>query len=370
MTTPEQVEAQPVEQADTEVMQEATTLARHPDHGEGNILSLIREGLTSKADVAVMRELLAIRREERADQAAEAFAAALVQFRTMVKPIIMTGLRDDTKTANSRGEMGTVRYPYAELTTTIEQIQSALDQCQLTPTWRMLKSEPAYVEIECIVTHILKHKESSGPFGSPVGEGRRGQTPVQVRTGVITSLKRVTLFMVLGLTTKEDDAHLREAEQGQEPPKPQPPADPEADTKKAFWNACQQKAGVKFTAAQVRTIFAKVQEASGKTAAVDCLKWLSDPSVLVGKDGSLAVETDPEPTGDPFADQTPAAASGRPTPAPSPEPAPQPPSSDAAFECDECLTRYQVKPARAQCTHKKADGSRCMGQVVAIMQKE
>jgi len=281
----DEIEVSPCEPpADQEVIQEATTLARQPVQGE-SILSVIRDAVVNKADVAVMRELLAIRREERADLAREAFANALVQFRTLVKPIIMTGNRDD------RTSGGTVHYQYAELTTTIEQIQPALDQCQLTPTWTATKNDPAWVEIDCIVTHGLGHKEHSMPVGAPVPQtGNRGQTPVQVRMGVITTLKRVTLFMVLGLVTKEDDQHLKDQEQGDDKPraKSQDLLDKEEIKHKSnFILTCEKKTGISPLPKPIlMALFAQAQALCGSQKAVDCLNLIDQVGTRFEKDGA------------------------------------------------------------------------------------
>lgn len=341
---------------ETQVVQEATALAKVPAE-PGSLLAIIKEAAVNKADAETMKELLSVWKDAKADQAREAFANALVQFRKLVKPIIMTGERDDTKTQNSRGEYGTVKYKYAELTTTIEQIQPMLDQCQLTPTWRMVKNDLNWVEIECVVTHMLGHKESSMPFGSPVGEGRRGQTPVQVRTGVITSLKRTTLFMVLGLTTKEDDQHLKSAEQGQEPTQPKSAAltdKTENAARLEFGREVRQRLGKPDLSNDiVRTIFANVQRVSGCETVAECLQYLRDhvDDVMVDENGGVTTITD----------DTTAAAPSSQTGAPSLQEATPPPAS---YQCDECGATYAVKPARAKCQIKG-----CLGFVAAIKEK-
>lgn len=339
------VEGELIEQAeaatDAEVVQEATTLARQPIQGE-SILSIIKDAVVNKADVAVMRELLAIRREERADMAREAFANALVQFRALVKTIIMTGHRDDSKTRKRDGSFGSVKYDYAELTTTVEQITPALNQCGLTPTWRMVKNDPTWVEVECIVTHTLAHRESSMPLGSPP-EGSSGQTSVQKRMGTITSLQRKSLFMVLGLVTKEEDRHLNDAEQGDdpEPPKPQSQElveqNPAALTvKQQFVAACRTKAGdPNMPMPLVKNVYEAAAKACGSPEYDKCLEYIQREDVIVGTGGTLAVMTDAEPPqADPF-EQT----------APTPQ-----------YECDMCHQSYMVVPAGGRCTRKVGRG--------------
>lgn len=276
---------------DEGVPQDATGLMKQIPE-PGSILSIIQTAVLNKTDVETMRELLAVRREERADQAREAYANAIVMFRRLTKPIIMTGVRDDRVTG------GKVHYKYAELTTTIEQITPALDQCGLNPTWRTVKNERDWVEIECVVTHTFGHKESSMSLGAQP-QGPSGQTDAQKRCGTITTLKRATLFMVLGLTTKEDDRHLQDAEQGLEPPKPasqalmQPddaPPDPEKQARNKFHEAACKKLGDGgLKNAFLYKLLANVQQASGMTDVAMCAEWMAHPDVKVAADGTVTV---------------------------------------------------------------------------------
>jgi hypothetical protein len=350
---------------DEQVTQEATALARQPIE-PGSILSIIKDAVVNRADVAVMRELLAIRREERADQAREAFANALVIFRKLVKPILMTGHRDDRTRPKRDGSLGSVHYDYAELTTTIEQITPALDQCGLTPTWRTVQSDATTVGIECVVTHVLGYRESSGPLSSPV-EGSSGQTAVQKRMGTITSLKRATLFMALGLTTKEDDRSLKDAEQGEDKEVPQPPApltkpDPKEDeAKRRFRDIVLRKLKAESVGrGLLKSVYEQVKAASGKGSVAECADWLASDDVLVSQGGVLSVVTD-SVFGDPFADpQTPAAA--KPTDlqggADHASTKPQPPS----YHCNKCGEGYLVRTANGICQVTAG----CTGKVVEV----
>ena len=292
--------------ADKEVNEAAAIVAREPT-GQTSIISVIREAILKKADVEVMRELLAVRREERADQAREAFANALVQFRRLVKPIIMTGHRDDSKTKKADGSVGTVKYSYAELTTTIEQIQPALDQCQLTPTWQAVKNDRDWIEIDCVLTHGLGHKERSLPVGSIIPPtGNRGQTPLQVRQGAITTLKRITLFMVLGLTTKEDDDHLKRQEEGNADGKPKSeelmnPDPDERMAREAFRAVVLKKTGEKELPNRIlHSLLAQAQTACGSDDVSTCTEYIGSDDVIIGKDGTLGIVTHSEPEPDPL----------------------------------------------------------------------
>ena len=173
------------------------------------------------------------------------------------------------------------------------------------------------------------------PLGSPVSEiGRKGQTPVQLRIGVITTLKRTTLFMVLGLTTTEDDGHLRDQEQGEnesEPPKSV--TDPEADDKRNFWNLCQKKAGVPFGREEVLLIFSAAQKACGSEAAADCLKWINQKTVAIGADGTITEVVVPNDAH--FQKEPDVFDQGEPP--------------VMRWECLKCKKQFPVKPAQCEC---------------------
>ena len=344
-----------------EQVQAETTALTNRQIEPGSLLSIIKEAAISKADAATMRELLNVWKDAKADQAREAFANAMVMFRKSTKPIVMTGERDDRKTG------GKVHYKYAELTSTMVQITAALNTAGLTPNWRTVKNDRDWVEIECVVTHILGHKESSLPLGAKP-EGPSGQTDAQKRSGTITTLQRKTLFMALGLTATEDDADLASAEKGMGAPKPPKPpsATDENKAKREFWALAQQKAKASFTADQAKMIFIRVQQASGKQSAVECLAFLRGNDVLVAADGRLSCVTGSDGFDD--VPDSPAAVA-EPSESPSSSESVQPPVPDLKFECDECLKRYAAKPADGQCTNILAAGKRCRGQVVATMKE-
>ncbi len=299
----EEQKQETTELIDAEVVEEATRIAAEAPQGTiarasfGPLStdSIIHDAVKSKADVEVMRELLAIRREERADIAREAFAQAMVQFRTAVQPIVRTGHRDDTKVKNRQNKFGTVKYDYCELGTTDDQIRPLLSQCQLYPAWKILKNEANWIEIECIVTHALRHSESSGPFGAPPSENTY-LSVIQRRKATMTGLKRETLFVALGLVS-EDEADDDGAGSGETPPKPGPRSrdvvDPaKQDAWERFAEVAAEKCGKKSLPPEMlRNITKQVCPLAGSTDVEVFTQWLSEHGRIT--DGIVSEIADP-----------------------------------------------------------------------------
>ncbi len=251
-------------------------------------------------DVAKLSALMELQNQHEAKVAKQAFAQALVMFRSKVKPVVMTGHRDDTKARKRDGSFGTVRYDYAELTSTFDQIMPVLEQCQIMPTWRMVKNNESWIELECLLTHVQGHSESSLPLGAPPLD-TSGMNPVQKRTATVTMLKRATLFMALGLVTKTDDQDLHGAEQDDDRPPPQAAStsalgDPEEAVKRQFLAACRTKLGdPKLATSIVAKLFAAAQRGCGSPEARKCLEYITKHTTVLSKDGAIAelAESDP-----------------------------------------------------------------------------
>lgn len=189
---------------ETTVMPEpGQAIVRQEPSGGMSTLSILSEAVKSKADVEVIERLLAARAKEEAREAEKAYAFALVTFRSQCPTIVETGVRDDTKTKNRDGKFGTIKYTYPELAGTYKQIGPLLAQCQLAPTYRIVKNEPDWVGLVCRLTHAMGHSEET-PYGAPPNKARFGQTEIQARNGTVTTLKRIALFMALGLISEDD----------------------------------------------------------------------------------------------------------------------------------------------------------------------
>lgn len=218
----------------TVVPEPEQAIVRQEPSGGMSTLSILSEAVKSKADVEVIERLLAARAKEEAREAEKAYAFALVTFRSQCPTIVETGVRDDTKTKNRDGKFGTIKYTYPELAGTYKQIGPLLAQCQLAPTYRITKNEPNWVGLVCRLTHAMGHSEET-PYGAPPNKPRFGQTEIQARNGTVTTLKRIALFMALGLVSEDDvDLDGDDGNGGEKPVKTRPTAKDLPKDEKAY----------------------------------------------------------------------------------------------------------------------------------------
>ncbi len=271
-------------------------------------------------------------------------AEAIVKFRAVCPTIKRTG--------SANYGPGKTNYTYAQLPAAVEQIQKLMQECQLAATWQTPEQTPVWIQVKCTITHVLGHSESTTLGGPPDTSGSKNQ--LQAIKSCWSYLRRTTLFSLLGLVDKDEVDDDGDGGKKSEEKKATPIASDEDKAKTAFWNACKKKAGVDFSATQARDIFAKVQSLSGKTAAADCLAFLSQENVLRSKNGTIAQDMAEMP------DESQATPAGRTPEDPSPLP-PEPPSSHSSqpWVCDECGVGYPVKTAGGKCLTKG-----CFGQAV------
>ena len=332
MTDNQIVEPKPVEQALVRQDQQTTTLT------PAEMLSIaVQQG----ADTQKLKELMDLQERYQRDQARKAYAEAIVHFRSACPTIKRTG--------SANYGQGKTTYTYAQLPQAIEQIQALMSECQLAVTWRTPAQTPTWIEVECTVTHVLGHAETTKLGGPPDTSGSKNQ--LQAIKSAWSYLRRTTLFSLLGLVDKDEVDDDGAGGKPTEPPKADTIADPEAADKRRFWEEANAKAGKQLTGDQIRCVFAQVKEWSGATTAVECVEFLLRPTIAIAPDGAV------------YDNQSSAAATGSQTPDSPLEPATQPPPPSMQYQCDECLTTYPVKTAGGKCLTKG-----CLGRVQKIQE--
>lgn len=243
----------------------------------GMISSIVQQG----ADPESLERVTAWAERMQANEARRAFAQAMTNF----KAICPTIVRD------RKGHTNT----YATLVGIDEAIRPALAQCQLSPSWRVLKNDKDWIEVECRVTHVMGHYESTS-FGGPpdVGPGRNA---LQARASTVSYLERYTLKALLGIVDKDmpDNDGDDGAKTKEKPPASQTLMNADEAEKKAraeFRRIAEAKANSDMTNAALRKLLTAVQQASGLESTAECATYINDENVLVGADGSLGFVKD------------------------------------------------------------------------------
>lgn len=161
-----------------------------PTNNPGRLLEL---AITQGAGVDQLGKLMDLQERWQAQQSKELFFQALSKFQHECPPINKSkGGYDD-------------RYFYAPLDKTTEIIKPVLYKCGLTYRWEQQETEKQ-IAVNCIITHIAGHSETTQLTGEPDGSGSKNA--IQARGSTVQYLRRYTLESALGISTTfiDDDA--------------------------------------------------------------------------------------------------------------------------------------------------------------------
>lgn len=259
---------------------ETTLVSRQqPDQQALTPIEMISSVVQRGADPDALEKVTAWAERMQANEARRAYAQAITNFKAICPTIAR----------NAKGHTNS----YATLVSIDEQVRPALTQCQLSPSWRVVKNDKDWIEVECRITHVMGHYEST-TFGGPPDTGP-GRNALQARASTVSYLERYTLKALLGLVDK--DMTDNDGSDGAPTPpsakaKSQAAIDPtEKKAREQFRAVANRKAGVELANPVLRTLLANVQKAMGGTSVAECTKFIDKDSILVGKDGTLGFVT-------------------------------------------------------------------------------
>lgn len=185
----------------------ATTEA--PQRGE---LSVVEYAIKNGAPVSEVRELVELQvrmdqhrlvmlketneiaRQDRAEAAARAFAAAMAGFKAESVKVIRNR---DIKDGPLKGKK------HADLFSVVDAATQALSKHGLSATWRTVSDSHDWITIACVIKHVDGHSEET-QFGGPIDTGP-GRNAIQARKSSVSYLNRITLLLALGLAEQDAD---------------------------------------------------------------------------------------------------------------------------------------------------------------------
>lgn len=146
---------------------------------------------------AAMDKILAVQERYEAGEARKAFAAAIVAAKRELPSVI--GYDAQNKFAG---------YRYSTLAAIVDAITKALSRNDLSVSWDV-SSSAGTVTVVCKITHSAGHVEASPPMTTPVenttsAAGKEKKTPAQAIMSAATSLRRMTVMSMLGLSSGEE----------------------------------------------------------------------------------------------------------------------------------------------------------------------
>lgn len=152
---------------------------------------------------AAMDKILAVQERYEAGEARKAFAAAIVAAKRELPAVI--GYDKKNSFAG---------YSYSTLAAIVDGVTKALSRNDLSASWDVSSiagsgATPSSVTVICKLTHCAGHVEVSPPMMSPVenttsAAGKEKKTPAQAIMSAATSLKRMTIMSMLGLSSGEE----------------------------------------------------------------------------------------------------------------------------------------------------------------------
>ena len=154
-----------------------------------NLLTLaVQQG----ASVEQLEKLMTLQERWQAQQARQAYFAALARFQATVPPI----------PKGRKVEYNRTSYSFAALEDIANAIRQAAEDCGLSYRWEVADTAET-ITVTCIVTHVAGHSERTTMNAAPDDSGAKNV--IQQRGSSVTYLQRYTLIGALGLTTAQED---------------------------------------------------------------------------------------------------------------------------------------------------------------------
>lgn len=154
---------------------------------------LLRIAVEKGADIAQLRELMALKREWEADEARKAFAAAMVRFKGDLPQILK----------NKHVKFGQTEYDHATLDHICDAVIPKLSEYGFSHNWESPSQEAHLIRVTCVLTHEQGHSKTVTLSAGPDKSGSKND--IQALGSAASYLQRYTLLMTLGIATKGAD---------------------------------------------------------------------------------------------------------------------------------------------------------------------
>lgn len=182
---------------------------------QANPMSILAVAVQKGMDLETIKELRALQKEWEADEARKAFNNAFAEFKATAVQVIKNRTVDDGPLSGKK---------YAELFAVVNAITPALSRHGLSAAWKITKDDKDWIEVTCILKHVLGHFESVSMGGPPDTGGAK--SPIQSRASTVSYLERYTLKAICGVSEQGDDTDGGDVKRTPKDKGPQPyPAD-------------------------------------------------------------------------------------------------------------------------------------------------
>lgn len=165
---------------------------------DSSVEGFILKAIESNVPVETLEKLLAMRDKIKAEQAKEAYTAALAAFQGECPTIV--------KTKPVRNREGAVIYTYAPIESIVNQVKELLAKHGLSYTIQTTTGEKTVTSV-CIVRHAMGHSEASD-MTVPIGSGTGVMSAAQTVAAALTFAKRYAFLNALGIMTGDEDSEV------------------------------------------------------------------------------------------------------------------------------------------------------------------
>lgn len=181
--------SEPVQEFQIEAVKPGPVVVRQADP----FMQLVQMAV-EKGDLSVVKEMIAIRDQERAAAAKQAFDHAFAAFKAEAVGIVKNVTYSDGPLKGKR---------YANLFGVVDAVTPALSKHGLSMSWRLTKDEKDWLEVTCTLRHEMGHSETVAMGGPPDKGPARNE--LGARGSTKTYLERYTAKAILGMAEEDQD---------------------------------------------------------------------------------------------------------------------------------------------------------------------
>ena len=158
-------------------------------------MSMLAAAVQSGMDASTIKDLMALQERWEANESRRAYNAAFSSFKSQAVKVIKNRTVDAGPLSGKK---------YAELFAVVNAITPALSANGLSASWKITKDEKDWIEVTCVLTHVLGHSESVSMGGPPDAGGAK--SAIQARASTVSYLERYTLKAICGISEQGDDS--------------------------------------------------------------------------------------------------------------------------------------------------------------------
>lgn len=170
-------------------------------------LGILQIAVEQGANVDKLAKLLELQERWQANQARQAYNAAMAKFKQRPPKI----------TKNKHVKFDDTEYDHATLDHVTEAITETLSAVGISHKWKMCQSPE--ISVTCVLTHEMGHSEETTLKASPDTSGSKNS--IQAIGSTVTYLQRYTLLAAVGLAAAGMDNDGRAADEEQKPKTPE-----------------------------------------------------------------------------------------------------------------------------------------------------